>query len=131
MKHLLSRTTVALCLGAGLSAAALAAPPRGVDRTFQQERAVCDHIQQDRAACLREAGAARQAAREGALTGAPDYRANALARCGLHPPAERAECEARITGTGQTSIDGSVLGGGLIRETVTTVPVAPRPVMPR
>ncbi len=130
MKHLLSRTAVALCLGAGMSAAALAAPLRGLDSTYQQERAVCDQIQQDRAACLREAGAARQAARQGTLTTAPDYRANALARCSLHPPAERAECEARITGTGQTTIDGSVLGGGLIRETVTTVPVPPRP-MPR
>lgn len=130
MKHLLSRTAAALCLGVGLSTAALAAPPRGLDSTYQQERAICDHIQQDRAACLREAGAARQAARQGTLTTAPDYRANALARCGLHPPAERAECEARILGTGQTSIDGSVLGGGLIRETVTTVPVQPRP-MPR
>ena len=66
MKHLLSRTAIALALGVGLSAAALAAPPRGkLDSTSQQDRAVCDHIQQDRTACLREAGAARQAAREG------------------------------------------------------------------
>jgi hypothetical protein len=122
---LTSAATLALCLGA----TAQAAPPRNGYGygSYQQDVAVCGHNQQDRAACLREAGAARQAAREGQLTGAADYRANALARCGLHQtPDGRAECEARILGTGRTTIAGDVMGGGLIRETVTPVRPAPR-----
>ncbi|HEY9028140.1 MAG TPA: hypothetical protein VIP05_27855, partial [Burkholderiaceae bacterium] len=65
-----------------ISAAASAAPPKRGESysTYQQELAVCGHNQQDRAACIREAGAARQAAAQGGLTSAPDYRANALAR---------------------------------------------------
>jgi len=118
-----------------VSAAASAAPPkRGESNsTYQQELAVCGHNQQDRAACIREAGAARQAAAQGGLTSAPDYRANALARCGLQQPADRAACEARVLGSmGNTtaSVDGSVMGGGVIRESVTTtVMPAPAPIM--
>ncbi|MDN6882352.1 hypothetical protein QMO14_01935 [Variovorax sp. CAN2819] len=118
-----------------VTTAAFAAPPaRGeAPGTYQQELAVCGHNQQDRAACIREAGAARQAAARGGLTSAPDYRANALARCGLQQPADRPACEARVLGSmGNTkaSVDGSVMGGGLIRESVTTtmVPVAPAPM---
>ncbi|WP_395320241.1 hypothetical protein [Variovorax sp. UC74_104] len=120
-----------------VSAAASAAPPKRGESssTYQQELAVCGHNQQDRAACIREAGAARQAAAQGGLTSAPDYRANALARCGLQQPADRAACEARVLGSmGNTtaSVDGSVMGGGVIRESVTTTVVplpAPAPVM--
>lgn len=122
---------------AGATSLAVAAQPRPATdgALYRQEVAVCDHIQQDRAACIREAGAARQAARHGGLTTAPDHARNALARCSVHPPAERANCEARILGTGRTTIEGSVLGGGLLRETVTLVPPAalpgaPPPVMP-
>jgi hypothetical protein len=97
---------------------------------YQQELSVCGHNQQDRAACIREAGAARQEAARGGLTSAPDYRGNALARCGLQPPADRADCEARVLGSNgntNSSIDGSVMGGGVIRESVTTV-VMPAPM---
>ncbi|MFT4267379.1 MAG: hypothetical protein QM586_09185 [Xenophilus sp.] len=111
---------LALACGLLFAAARPAAAQDG--RGSQDELAVCGHNGQDRAACIREAGAARQAARAGQLTGAPDDRTNALARCSLHPPAERAECEARVLGSGQTRIEGSVQGGGLIRETVTPVP---------
>nr|WP_225783766.1 hypothetical protein [Xenophilus sp. Marseille-Q4582] len=111
----------ALLLGASLIAVPALAQTAGTQRTYQEERAMCAHLPQDPAACAREAGAARQAARQGQLTSAPDYSANALARCAVHPPAERTACEARVTGTGQTTVDGSVMGGGLIRETVTTV----------
>ena len=98
------------------------------DPNYQGDVTVCGYNQQDRAACRREAGAARQAVRRGELTGAskPDYLRNALARCGSHPPAEREACERRVRGTGDTTIDGSVYGGGLIRETVETIP-APQP----
>ena len=111
-------------IAAGPSGRASAAAPS----QYQAERAVCDHIQQDRAACVREAGAAQQAARQGALTSAPTdvYRNNALARCQVQPPQDRTACEDRVLGTGVTSVDGSVLGGGAIRETVTPVPSSPQ-----
>lgn len=118
----------ALMLSAGLLALPALAQTgsAGSQRTYQEERAMCAHLPQDPAACAREAGAARQAARQGQLTSAPDYTANALARCAAHAPAERTACEARITGAGQTRVEGSVMGGGVIRESVTTV-VMPAP----
>jgi hypothetical protein len=83
----------------------------------------CDGVLQDRAACVRERGAARDEARRGGLTSAAPttYEQNALARCGLQPSTEQAACEARVRGTGMTTYDGSVLGGGVVRETVTPV----------
>ena len=112
------------------SAAALAAPPArgpGSDARYQNELAVCNSIQQDRAACIREAGAAREEARRNGLTSAAplSYQQNALGRCQLQPPTDRAACEQRVMGTGVSSVEGSVLGGGVLRETVT--PVAPTP----
>ena len=118
------RHSVAAALLFGTAAIASAAPPRaGASSNYQRELAVCDHIQQDRAACIREAGAARQAAARGQLTAAPDYTQNALARCQPQPPSERMACEQRVLGTGETAIQGSVLGGGVIRETVTPLPM--------
>ena len=93
----------------------------------------CDP-RQDPAACRREAGAARQEAARGGLT-QPGATAdvNASARCQALPADERADCEARVRGTGSgasgtTTTSGSVMGGGVVRESVTPVPVpAPAP----
>jgi hypothetical protein len=102
----------------------------GSEARMQKERAVCDGVQQDRAACLREAGAARQeAGRNGLTTPSPGREdANALARCSEQPMADRADCEARMRGGARTTTEGSVMGGGVIRETVTPLP--PQPVQP-
>lgn len=131
------QTCAAAVLAAGSLAAlpgAFAAGPAGASSsTYQSERAMCGHINQDKAACIREAGAAAQASRQGALTSASadTYRQNALARCQAQPAEDRQACEQRVTGAGATTIDGSVLGGGAIRETVTPVPVVTTvPVMP-
>ena len=88
------------------------------------EAARCDGVQQDKAACQREAGAARQEAQRGGLTSASGatYDQNALARCQAQPAADRADCEARVRGSGTSSTQGSVMGGGVIRETVTPIP---------
>ena len=88
----------------------------------------CDGVLQDRAACLRERGAAKQEAQRNGLTSASPttYDQNALARCELQPMADRAACEARVKGTGMSATDGSVLGGGVIRETVTPIPAPAR-----
>jgi hypothetical protein len=130
-----TRSMIAALIAVGGIAAATsaAAQPRRGDSTYQQEVSVCGHNQQDRAACIREAGAARQEAARGGLTSAPDYQRNALARCGLQPPADRADCEARVLGgSGNTrgAVDGSVMGGGVIRESVTTVVMPAPAVMP-
>lgn len=112
--------------GGFMSAPAFAQPAApGTDARMQRERAACEGNQQDRAACLREAGAAQQEARRGGLTDpSPSTEdRNALDRCKQQPPSAQAECEARITGAGKTTTEGSVMGGGVIRETVT--PVAP------
>jgi hypothetical protein len=101
----------------------LAADGRGASDArarYQQERAICESGQshQDRATCLREAGAAFEQARSGALDDVqPQYQQNALIRCNPLPPEERAACQARMQGQGTTR--GSVQEGGIYRELVT------------
>ena len=126
-------TLSAAALFAAVFSASIAqaqAPEPGSAARAQQERANCDGVQQDRAACLREAGAARQEAGRNGLTNVGPGRAdaNAMARCREQPAADRADCEARLQGGARTSTEGSVMGGGIIRETVTPLP--PQPVSP-
>lgn len=87
----------------------------------EAERAACLNgtSHQDRATCLKEAGAAQEERRRGTLDDgqAGQYRDNALQRCQGLPAAEQADCVKRANGLGQRS--GSVEGGGVIKETVT------------
>ncbi|HOB66612.1 hypothetical protein [Ottowia sp.] len=53
---------------------------------------------------------------------ADQARANALARCAALPAFYKSDCEARVNGQGEVS--GSVIGGGLVKESVTTLPKA-------
>ncbi len=119
------RSTCAIALAVG-SLIGLASPSfaqAGSTAQANKERATCDGVQQDRAACLREVVAAQQAARHNNLTSEPgSYQANASARCRFQPVADRADCEARVRGTGNSSSEGSVMGGGILRETVTPLP---------
>lgn len=46
--------------------------------------------------------------------------ANGLQRCANLPPFYKTDCEARVRGQGQPS--GSVVGGGMIWESVTSMP---------
>lgn len=89
---------------------------------YQQDRAAClsGQTNQDRATCLREAGAALQEARRGGLEdGDRQFERNRLLRCDRQPPEDRADCVRRMNGEGFTS--GSVEGGGIYRELVTPV----------
>ena len=90
--------------------------------TIQKEQADCmnGNSQQDRATCMREAGAAKQDSQRGNLRDSGDYQANASKRCAALPAAEKADCERRANGEG--SVNGSVAGGGVVRELVTPVP---------
>jgi hypothetical protein len=90
---------------------------------YQQERAYCmsGQSQQDRATCLKEAGAAYDEARHSRLdnSGGSSFTQNATERCKAQPAADREACVQRILGAG--SAQGSVHGGGIIRETETPV----------
>lgn len=87
----------------------------------------CDDVAQDRAACLRESGAAAQESRREGLTEPADkaQQQNATTRCGNQPANAKADCEARTGDGARTKTEGSVAGGGILRETVTP-PSAPR-----
>jgi hypothetical protein len=127
LDHLRDPVCRALTLGASgflvATSAALAAgayDPAASQSRYQAERNGClsGQSQQDQATCLREAAAAREAARRGQLdNGAADYQRNALARCQPLPADQRADCVDRMQGRGTTS--GSVGEGGIYREKVT------------
>lgn len=90
---------------------------------YEQDRTACAAAKPgaDRSTCMKEASAALAAARRGELDKAKPSPDNALERCKPLPEAERKECEARMrSGT----VSGSVEGGGVLRELVTTVPAA-------
>ncbi len=116
-----------LCaMSAALSVCAAAAmavantPSTDIEARYQVERATCMNgsSNQDRATCLKEAGAARDEARKGQLNdGDGKLRQNAKQRCDALSGDEARDCLARMKGKGTTS--GSAQGGGILRETVT------------
>lgn len=128
-----TRTLVRTCLasavlglamaGAHAANAAKAAAPSDqsdIQARYLKERAVCMNgtSNQDRATCLKEAGAARDEARRGQLNdGDAKYKRNARERCDALSGDEATDCRARMRGAGTTS--GSVEAGGIFRETVT------------
>ena len=92
-------------------------------KLYQRDRAACldGRTNQDRDACLREAGAAFQEAKRGRLgDNDAEFERNRLLRCDQQPAEDRPACIRRMNGEGFTS--GSVEGGGIYRE--LTVPVA-------
>jgi hypothetical protein len=87
---------------------------------YQKDRAACLNgaTNQDRATCLKEAGAALQASKRGGLDNGQDRaEQNRLLRCDGQPPEDRQNCVRRMSGEGSTS--GSVEAGGIYRELVT------------
>ena len=114
-------TAAALLLAGGAALAATTA-----QQQYQQERAAClsGASNQDRATCLREAGAALHESSRGGLS-SPDQRAlgnNQVQRCAALPEPDRQECTLRMQGQGSTS--GSVQQGGVLRELVVPVPAS-------
>ena len=103
------------CAGTALAADA------GAQARYRQEMAVCDsgRSNQDTATCREEARRALAAARSGQLNEpSTSYQQNATQRCGVLQGDDMRDCEARMRGQG--SVEGSVGGGGIIRESVTT-----------
>lgn len=100
----------------------------GIDNSgsYQSEVQSClsGKTQQDQATCLREARNAHADKARGVLEhSGENLQANAMARCDVFTASEdKAACQARLMGYGE--VEGSVAGGGLIREVETVVPPA-------
>ena len=132
---------LSVCAAAAMAVAET--PAADIQLRYQQERARClaGSSNQDRATCLKEAGAARDEARKGQLNdGDAKYRSNATARCKVLTGDEARDCLARMKGKGGSATNGrtttnttsgSAQSGGILRETVTRetkpVEVAPAP----
>ena len=119
-----------LLLGLGFACASAWAAPKSAaaeaQAQYQRERAVCTNGQsnQDRATCLKEAGAAYGEARKSGLgAGSAPSRSNAVERCDDLPATERSACLARMQGQGTAT--GSAAAGGILRE--VEQPVTPAP----
>lgn len=91
---------------------------------YRQDMARCDSGQssQDLATCRLEARNAWAEARRGRLEDASpgQLQQDALKRCDVHHGDDHAACLARMRGKGR--VEGSVEGGGILREIVTVVP---------
>ena len=123
------KSLVSFCVAALLAVGAATAQvattgSTGIDATgsFQSEMQACmsGATQQDRETCMTEARNARAEKQRGHLETYGNHESHAAARCEVHQVDEdRAACRARVMGMG--SVDGSVAGGGLIREVETVV----------
>ena len=132
--HQLTMLTVAAALaGAFTTAATLAGEPVATNDAkalYLKEKAACEsgNTSQDKATCLKEAGAALDQKKKGKLDNSGAPLPNATDRCNALPAKDRADCVARIVGplspNQKVTASGSVEGGGVIRETTTTTPGA-------
>ncbi len=128
-----SSLLAALALGASALAAAPAmaassASDSDIQAQYRQDVARCKAGQtnQDQATCLREAGAALEEARRNRLNNhGGSFEQNQVARCQSLPAAERDDCMLQMSGK-DTTVQGSVGAGGVLRETTITIP-APAP----
>ncbi|MBA2675700.1 hypothetical protein [Ramlibacter sp.] len=115
-----------LALGAAtaqVAGAAGTAGATGIDASgsYQQEVNACmtGKTQQDQATCLKEARNAQADKQRGVLNTSGSPQSNASARCEVLAGEDKAACQARMMGYGST--EGTVAGGGVIREVETVV----------
>jgi len=126
----IAATVVAACAAFSVDAisANAATTASSAEQRYQQDRANCraGRTAEDRRTCLVEAAAALQAARKhGLTTPTPDQiAANERKRCEAQAGADRQDCLKRAAGI-DTTVSGSVAGGGDIKETVTVIPGTP------
>ena len=129
----LNLASLAGLIAVGVAAGYASAPAHAADSdaaaaksTYTKERADCEagRTAEDRATCLREAGAAQQERKRNQLDNTGSARQNAIERCNLVAPKDKSDCLARIEGPNKpnqtTTTSGSVAGGGVLRETTTT-----------
>lgn len=122
------KSLVSFCIAALLAMTAataqVATGTTGIDATgdYRSEVNACmtGKTQQDRETCLREARNAKADKQRGVLDNAgARFEANASARCEVLAGEEKAACQARMMGFGNTT--GSIAGGGVLREVETVV----------
>ena len=121
--HHVALATAASLLCAFTAMAATPAAMADAQARYRQDMALCKSGQynQDPATCREEAQHALAAARRGALDDVPgQYEKNAIQRCDALKGDDRSDCLARMRGEG--SAEGSVAGGGILRQIVTVVP---------
>jgi hypothetical protein len=114
----------AALLAMSAATAQVATGTTGIDASgsYQQEVQACmsGKTQEDQATCLKEARNAQADKKRGVLDNAgATYQANAVARCNVLTGEDKAACQARMMGFGNTS--GSVAAGGVLREVETVV----------
>ena len=121
--HHIALVTAASLLCAFTAMAATPAALADAQARYRQDMALCNSGQsnQDPATCREEAQHALAAARRGELNDAPgQYEKNAMQRCEALKGDSRSACLARMRGEG--SVEGSVAGGGILRQIETVVP---------
>ncbi len=132
-RQLALASVVAAVAGAFAGVAAIAAEPvvtADAKANYVKEKTNCEtgNTTQDKATCLKEAGAALEEKKKGKLDNSGSPVANATDRCNVLPAKDKADCLARIVGpvtpNQRVTTSGSVEGGGVIRETTTTTPGA-------
>lgn len=125
-KYLVAACALGAILGSPLAFAAGAGGQTNADIQAQYrvdvERCRTGQTNQDKATCMREAGAALEEARRNRLTNSNEaFDQNQRARCMALPVGERDDCMLQMTGQ-NTTVQGSVEAGGVLRETTITVP---------
>ncbi|MBX3657117.1 MAG: hypothetical protein KF740_01655 [Ramlibacter sp.] len=120
--------SAAVLLTATAATAQVATGTTGIDASgnTQVEKSKClsGLTQQDTATCLKEANNAAADKKRGVLDNpGENYAANAVQRCEVLMGEDKIACQARVVGYGST--DGSVAGGGVIRQ-IETVAVPAR-----
>jgi hypothetical protein len=123
-KSLISFGVAALLAVGAATAQVATAGSTGIDATgsYQSEVQACmsGQTQQDRTDCLKEARNANADKKRGVLDTQGSLEANAMTRCSAFTSGEdKAACQARVMGMG--SAEGSVAGGGVVREVETVV----------
>ena len=117
----LSLTAALACTGFAGAQTDKAAAPSAAQAQREREACLSGKSGQDQAACLKEVGAAREEAKRGGLdSGQGQLASNRSERCKALTGADQADCYARMKGEG--TVEGSVKGGGLIREKRTVIP---------
>ena len=125
-KRLLTFGAASLLALAATAQVTSGTPPAdtGIDNSgnYRQEVQACmsGRTPEARDTCLREARNAQADKQRGKLDGnSGDLSANAMARCEPLSGEDKAACQARVMGYGETS--GSVAGGGVLRQVETVV----------
>jgi hypothetical protein len=128
LKKMLTTLAVATLACAG-GTAAQAMTTAEIEAQYKADVAQCHQGSSiDREACMREAGAAREAARRNNLTDPnTSFTQNQMQRCQSLPQGQREECMKQMSGQ-DTRVMGSVEGGGVLRETTIQIPAEPAAV---